>query len=123
MRLILRCIPLLVAPLLTSACATGRGSGDQEAERITVTVRNDLRPAAAVTVRLHSDGGARHLLGNVPPQSTRSLPVEVAAVAGSYHLSAEATDGRQVRSRSFAAGPFDFVDWSLFTNRVDVRSP
>ena len=106
-----------------AACALGRGSGDEPAERITVTVRNDLRPATAVTVRLLSEGGARHLLGNVPPQSTRTIPLEVTAVAGSYHLSAEATDGRELRSRSFAVAPFDLVDWSLFNNSVEVRSP
>lgn len=116
-------LPLLIAALLLAACATGGGSRDDSSERITVVVRNDLRPATAVTVRLLSEGGARHLLGNVPPGGTRSLPVEVAAVAGTYHLTAQASDGREVRSREFSLFPFSRVEWSLFSNSLGVQSP
>ncbi|HEX6068696.1 MAG TPA: hypothetical protein VFZ18_02705 [Longimicrobiaceae bacterium] len=116
-------LPLLVAPLLLAACAAGGGSREDAVEPITVAVRNDLRPPTAVTVRLFSDGGARYLLGNVPPQQTRSLPVEVGFVAGEYHLVAEAADGRELRSRTFAAFPFGRVEWTLFSNSLSVQSP
>lgn len=116
-------LPLLVAPLLLGACATGGGSREDAVEPITVAVRNDLRPPTEVTIRLFADGGARYLLGSVPPQQTRSLSAELGAVAGEYHLVAEAADGRELRSRTFAAFPFGRVEWSLFNNSLSVQSP
>ena len=114
---------MLIAPLLLAACASRGGSRDQPTEQITVVVQNDLRPAVAVTIRLLSEGGARHLLGNVPPQGTRNLPVEVAAVAGSYYLESQAADGRVLRSRNFSLFPYSRVEWSLFSNSLVVEAP
>lgn len=88
-----------------------------------MVVRNDLRPAAAVTIRLLSQGGSRHLLGNVPPQGTRAIPVEVAGVAGNYHLEAQASDGRELRSRNFSPFPHSRIEWSLFNNSITVEDP
>jgi hypothetical protein len=116
-------LPLVVPLLLMAACASSGGSRDQPAEQITVVVRNDLRPATAVTIRLLSEGGARHLLGSVAPQGTRTLGVEVGAVAGTYHLEAQAADGRELRSRSFTPFPFSRVSWSLFSNSLAVDAP
>jgi hypothetical protein len=115
-------LPLVAPLLLLAACASG-GGRDDATEQITVVVRNDLRPATAVTIRLLAEGGARHLLGSVPPQGTRTLPLQVGAVAGTYHLEAQAADGRELRSRSFTPFPFSRVAWSLFSNSLDVEAP
>ena len=106
-----------------TACAVGGAGRGAASERITIVVHNDLRPAIEVTVRLVSEGGARHLLGHVPPQTTRTLPLEVGSIAGSYHLHAAASDGREVRSRTFTPFPYSRVEWSLFSNSLGVDAP
>ena len=119
----MRPLLLVLVPLLLAACAGNSGGREDPPESVTVVVRNELRPATAVTVRLIAEGGGRHLIGSVPPQNTRSISVELGAVSGLYHLEAEGADGRQVRSRSFSLFPFSRADWNLFSNLVTVEAP
>lgn len=115
-------LALLVATLL-QACAAGGASRAGEEEFARVRVRNDLRPAAEVTVRLISEAGVRQILGSLPPQSTRILQIDEGPFAGSFQLVAQASDGREVRSRSFVLAPFGRIGWSLFSNSLSVESP
>ena len=115
---------LLLVPLpLLAACAGNRSSSEDPPDAVTVVVRNNLRPATAVTVRLVAEGGGRHLLGSIPPQGTRSFRSEPGVVSGTYHLEAEGADGQEMRSRSFSLFPFSRADWSLFSNLVTVDAP
>lgn len=119
----LRSLLLLLVPLLLASCAGNRGGRESPPESVTVVVRNDLRPATSVTVRLVAEGGGRHLLGSIPPQANRSLAAELGVVSGTYHLEAQGTDGREVRSRSFSLFPYSRVDWNLFSNLVTIDAP
>lgn len=115
-------LALLVATLL-QACAASGASRPGGEEFASVRVRNDLRPATEVTVRLISEAGVRQILGSLPPQSTRLLQIDEGPFAGSFQLVAQAPDGREVRSRSFALDPFGRVGWSLFSNSLTVETP
>lgn len=115
-------LALLVATLFT-ACAAGGGGRRAADEVVSVRVHNDLRPASEVTVRMISDAGVRQILGSISPQDTRTLQFAQGPFAGTYQLVARAADGREVTSRTFALVPFARVDWSLFTNSLNVGKP
>lgn len=109
-----------VALLLVWGCAAG-GPGSPQSRDVRVDVVNDLGPRSALTVRVGSaDTGLRSILGNVSPGSTRTFWFEVRGSVGSYQLTAEAADGRQITSRQFQVGVGDHVEWSVQRNSIDL---
>jgi hypothetical protein len=109
-----------VALLLVWGCAAG-GLGSPQSRDVRVDVINDLGPRSALTVRVGSaDTGLRNILGNVSPGSTRTFWFGIRGSVGTYQLTAEAADGRQIISRSFQVGVGDRVEWSVQRNSIEL---
>jgi hypothetical protein len=111
----------VVAASAVGACASGHshkgGGGDRS---IVVHLTNDLTPPSDVTVYAVGQDGIRRLLGDVPPNKARALKIPGEIFPGTtFHLVAEPTGGRPVRSQPITAtNDAEIIDWDLQTNAL-----
>lgn len=113
---------LLTATLLLAACVAAGRSRQAVEDQVSIRIENNLRPESEVTVRLISTSGTRRVLGSVSPHTTRTLEYAESPFSGSYRLTAQSADGREVSSQAFALFGGARVVWELFNNTLNVAA-
>lgn len=105
--------------LAVGGCHFGRKS---EPPTATVRIRNDLVPAAALTISLLPASGARRTIGVVEPSRTMELRVPLGSSADPHRLIAEAGSGPATVSRQFTWSNAAVVEWNVGQNTLNVAA-
>jgi hypothetical protein len=120
--LALAALTACTAPGHSGAAATDRGA---DADQVIITVRNDRRPFAEVTVLVYPGAAEREqTLGTVPPGETRTFTYRgLRGSYGSHYLLARRPNlSPLARSRSFNMPESGHIEWSTRLRRAVVHS-
>ena len=110
----------LVAVIGLAGCASLRGRTEGPTVPVAVEVQNNLPLPTDLTVYAVTRSGARTLLGDVPPASTRSFTFKPLSFSEPYRLLATRPLRRAITSQVFTVGSdmTGRVIWTLSPNIV-----
>jgi hypothetical protein len=105
---------------LLAACASAGGRSSGPTLPVQLEINNNLSLPTDITVYAITHGGARTLLGDVPPGTTRSFTFKPVSFSERYHLLAIRPLKRPIRSQFFSVGDdmTGTVVWTLVPNIV-----
>jgi hypothetical protein len=122
-----RFLTLAAATLLTTllaACASAGGRTEGPTLAIDLQVNNNLVIPTDLSVYAIRQGGARALVGNVPPGASRTFKFKPVAFSEPYRLIAIRPNGRMIRSQTFTVGSdmTGAINWTLVPNIVGFEN-
>ncbi len=114
---------IIGAAAVQSGCASARGRSGP-VRPVELDIENNLTVPTDLSVyAIRVNGGARQIIGDVPPATTKAFQFTPDSYSEVYRLVASGPNGRAIRSQSFIVG-YDMtgqIIWTLVPNIIGFR--